>query len=153
MTINERTSLLPKDYQKNYIIPIPQDDENNNVSDSNNNSNSMDNDVLREYDSFALTKAELNKYIDDPWWVRMRYGCFVTCWIVCLVALAISLYIAGDAVQHGYCITRETVTNASTTPVAAVNILPVSSSTGAGAGGDQPSSSIVFALLSGQQVA
>uniref|UniRef100_A0A2M4AFB4 Putative alpha amylase catalytic domain family found in maltase n=1 Tax=Anopheles triannulatus TaxID=58253 RepID=A0A2M4AFB4_9DIPT len=153
MTINERTSLLPKDYQKNYIIPIPQDDENNNVSDSNNN-NSTDNGVLQEYDSFALTKAELNKYIDDPWWIRMRYGCFVTCWIVCLVALAISLYIAGDAAQHGICVTRETVTNASTPVAAAVNILPpVSSSTGAAAtNGDQPSS-IVFALLSGQQVA
>ncbi|XP_050085207.1 uncharacterized protein LOC126571036 [Anopheles aquasalis] len=153
MTINERTSLLPKDYQKNYIIPIPQDDENNNVSDSNNNNNNnnstIDNGVLREYDSFALTKAELNKYIDDPWWIRMRYGCFVTCWIVCLVALAISLYIAGDAVQHGICVTRETVTNAST-PVAAVNILPVSST--GDTSGDQPSS-IVFALLNGQQVA
>lgn len=80
----------------------------------------------------------------------MRYGCFVTCWIVCLVALAISLYIAGDAVQHGICVTRETVTNASTPVAAAVNILPVSS-TGADASGDQPSS-IVFALLSGQQV-
>lgn len=32
MTINERTTLLPKEYQKTYSIAIPQDDLNNNVS-------------------------------------------------------------------------------------------------------------------------
>ncbi|XP_058129305.1 uncharacterized protein LOC131284886 [Anopheles ziemanni] len=101
MTINERTSLLPKEYQKTYIIPIPQDDENNNVS--NNNNNTDDNGVLREYDSCALTKDELNKYIDDPWWIKMRYGCFAFCWVVCLIALVISLYIAADALQHDQC--------------------------------------------------
>lgn len=98
MTINERTSLLPKEYQKTYSIAIPQDDENNNVSNI-----STDNGVLREYDSHALTKDELNKFIDDPWWIKMRYTCFATCWIVCLIALAISLYIAADALQHDHC--------------------------------------------------
>lgn len=113
MTINERTSLLPKEYQKTYIIPIPQDDENNNVSNNNNNTN--DNGVLREYDSCALTKDELNKYIDDPWWIKMRYGCFAFCWIVCLIALAISLYIAADALQHDHCGTNGAVNNTQTT--------------------------------------
>lgn len=101
MTINERTSLLPKEYQKTYIIPIPQDDENNNISNNNNNMN--DNGVLREYDSCALSKDELNKYIDDPWWIKMRYGCCVFYWTVCLIALTISLYIAADALQHDHC--------------------------------------------------
>ncbi|XP_052889615.1 uncharacterized protein LOC128297938 [Anopheles moucheti] len=98
MTINERTTLLPKEYQKTYSIAIPQDDVNNNISNSTN-----DNGVLSEYDSYALTKDELNKYIDDPWWVKMRYGCFATCWIVCLIALGISLYIAADALRHDVC--------------------------------------------------
>lgn len=97
MTINERTSLLPKEYQKAYSIAMPQDDVNNNVSAS------LDSGVLSVYDSYALTKDELNKYITDPWWVRMRYGCFATCWIICLVALAISLYIAVDAMLHDHC--------------------------------------------------
>lgn len=38
MTINEKTRLLPKDYQKSYVIPIPQEDINNN----NNNNNDSD---------------------------------------------------------------------------------------------------------------
>ncbi|XP_058128848.1 uncharacterized protein LOC131288045 [Anopheles ziemanni] len=113
MTINERTSLLPKEYQKTYIIPIPQDDENNNVS--NNNNNTDDNGVLREYDSCALTKDELNKYIDDPWWIKMRYGCFAFCWIVCLIALVISLYIAADALQHDHCGANEAHNHTQTT--------------------------------------
>lgn len=106
MTINERTALLPKEYQKTYIIPMPQDDENNNVSNDNNNNNNNtteDNGVLQEYDSYALTKDELNKYIDDPWWIKMRYGCFSLCWIVCLIALAISLCIAADALRNDHC--------------------------------------------------
>ncbi|XP_049285299.1 uncharacterized protein LOC125764762 [Anopheles funestus] len=107
MTINERTTLLPKEYQKTYSIAIPQDDVNNNISNSTN-----DNGVLSEYDSYALTKDELNKYIDDPWWIKMRYGCFATCWIVCLIALAISLYIAADALQHDLC--GASLTNNST---------------------------------------
>uniref|UniRef100_A0A182VYR4 Solute carrier family 3 member 2 N-terminal domain-containing protein n=1 Tax=Anopheles minimus TaxID=112268 RepID=A0A182VYR4_9DIPT len=98
MTINERTTLLPKEYQKTYSIAIPQDDVNNNISNS-----TIDNGVLSEYDSYALTKDELNKYIEDPWWIKMRYGCFATCWIVCLIALGISLYIAADALQHDHC--------------------------------------------------
>ncbi|XP_058059786.1 uncharacterized protein LOC131210542 [Anopheles bellator] len=146
MTINERTSLLPKDYQKTYIIPIPRDDENNNSSDGNNNDNS----VLREYDSCALTKAELNKYIDDPWWIKMRYGCFAFCWIVCLVALAISLYIAADALQHDICGTAQVsnaTTQMSTTPASSSGVPGVSANPPTA--GESPPS-VVFALLSQQ---
>ncbi|KFB38279.1 AGAP000586-PA-like protein [Anopheles sinensis] len=136
MTINERTSLLPKEYQKTYIIPIPQDDENNNsnckaleltkwflpflidmhcvvlVINKPHAADVIDDkvpmykdDKTTTYisDSCALTKDELNKYIDDPWWIKMRYGSFAFCWIVCLIALAISLYIAADALQHDHC--------------------------------------------------
>lgn len=148
MTINERTSLLPKEYQKTYIIPIPQDDENNNVS--NNNNNTDDNGVLREYDSCALTKDELNKYIDDPWWIKMRYGCFAFCWIVCLIALAISLYIAADALQHDHCgtepITDGKINQTQTTSFvseATGNLLDIVSST-------TTTTSLVFPLLTQQ---
>uniref|UniRef100_A0A182IMS9 Solute carrier family 3 member 2 N-terminal domain-containing protein n=1 Tax=Anopheles atroparvus TaxID=41427 RepID=A0A182IMS9_ANOAO len=50
-----------------------------------------------------MTKAELNKYIDDPWWINLRYRCSAFCWFVCLLALAISLFIAADALQHDPC--------------------------------------------------
>uniref|UniRef100_A0A182M2H4 Solute carrier family 3 member 2 N-terminal domain-containing protein n=1 Tax=Anopheles culicifacies TaxID=139723 RepID=A0A182M2H4_9DIPT len=140
MTINERTTLLPKEYQKTYSIAIPQDDMNNNISNSTN-----DNGVLSEYDSYALTKDELNKYIDDPWWIKMRYGCFATCWIVCLIALGISLYIAADALQHDHC--GDTFTGNGTSlpsilaPVDSASMNPFSNV--------EPSTppSIVFALL------
>uniref|UniRef100_A0A182P819 Solute carrier family 3 member 2 N-terminal domain-containing protein n=1 Tax=Anopheles epiroticus TaxID=199890 RepID=A0A182P819_9DIPT len=145
MTINERTTLLPKEYQKTYSITIPQDDLNNNVS------NSSDNGVLCEYDSYALTKDELNKYIDDPWWIKMRYGCFATCWIVCLIALGISLYIAADALQHDTCGTPLT-NNGTVSP--AVLSLPGSSIVSSSPSpladvpaGSTPPSSIVLTLL------
>lgn len=145
MTINERTSLLPKEYQQTYIIPIPQDDENNNVS--NNNNNTDDNGVLREYDSHALTKDELNKYIDDPWWIKMRYGCFATCWIVCLLALAVSLYIAADALRNDPC--GAPITNGDTNRSTQTTATPFVSGV---ALNDAPSTptSVVFALLTQQ---
>ncbi|XP_035894745.1 uncharacterized protein LOC118504418 [Anopheles stephensi] len=143
MTINERTSLLPKEYQKTYSIAIPQDDVNNNVSNSND-----DNGVLSVYDSYALTKDELNKYIDDPWWIKMRYGCFATCWIVCLIALGVSLYIAADALQHDHC-GASLVNNGTSTPT--TTPIPGSSinSTTNPFANTEPSTppSIVFALL------
>ncbi|XP_039452177.1 uncharacterized protein LOC120431087 [Culex pipiens pallens] len=95
MTINEKTRLLPKDYQKSYVIPIPQEDINNN----NNNNNDSDYD----YGSYALTKAELSSYIDDPFWIRVRYVCFSLYWLLCLVALFISCYIAVSALESGLC--------------------------------------------------
>ncbi|XP_050071400.1 uncharacterized protein LOC126559307 [Anopheles maculipalpis] len=153
MTINEKTSLLPKEYQKTYSITIPQDDVNNNISNSNN-----DNDVLSVYDSYALTKDELNKYIDDPWWIKMRYGCFATCWIVCLIALVVSLYIAADALQHDHC-GATLVNNGTSTPA---SLISDSSSSSSSSGiistttnpfaNTEPSTppSIVFALLNQQ---
>lgn len=97
MTINEKTRLLPKHYQKSYVIPIPQDDINNN----NNNNNSDGSDY--DYGSYALTKAELSSYIDDPFWIRVRYICFSLYWLLCLVALFFSCYIAMSALESGVC--------------------------------------------------
>lgn len=93
MTINEKTRLLPKEYQKSYVIPIPQEDLNNNTSES----------ILREYDSYALTKEELTKYIQDPFWNRVRYISFSLYWILCLIALLTSFYIALGALDGGFC--------------------------------------------------
>lgn len=97
MTINEKTRLLPKDYQKSYVIPIPQDDINN-----NNNNNIIDGSDY-DYGSYALTKAELTSYIDDPFWIRVRYICFSLYWMFCLVALVTSCYIAVSALESGTC--------------------------------------------------
>lgn len=96
MTINEKTRLLPKDYQKSYVIPIPQDDINN------NNNNIIDGSDY-DYGSYALTKAELTSYIDDPFWIRVRYICFSLYWMFCLVALVTSCYIAVSALESGTC--------------------------------------------------
>uniref|UniRef100_A0A1Q3F270 Putative alpha amylase catalytic domain family found in maltase n=1 Tax=Culex tarsalis TaxID=7177 RepID=A0A1Q3F270_CULTA len=96
MTVNEKTRLLPKDYQKSYVIPIPQDDINNNNNNNNNGSE-------YDYGSYALTKAELSSYIDDPFWVRVRYVCFSLYWLLCLVALFVSCYIAVSALESGRC--------------------------------------------------
>uniref|UniRef100_A0A182Q134 Solute carrier family 3 member 2 N-terminal domain-containing protein n=1 Tax=Anopheles farauti TaxID=69004 RepID=A0A182Q134_9DIPT len=150
MTINERTSLLPKEYQKTYSIAIPQDDENNNISNSID-----DNGVLREYDSHALTKDELNKFIDDPWWIKMRYGCFATCWILCLVALAISLYIATDALQHDHCgapgTNGSTVLPPTDLPLSPVSLISTANPlTGGVDASVTPPAPAVFALLSQQ---
>lgn len=93
MTINEKTRLLPKDYQKSYVIPIPQEDINNN----NNNDSDYD------YGSYALTKAELSSYIDDPFWIRVRCICFSLYWLLCIVALITSCYIAVSALEGGLC--------------------------------------------------
>ncbi|XP_021693515.1 uncharacterized protein LOC110674122 [Aedes aegypti] len=93
MTINEKTRLLPKEYQKSYVIPMPQEDLNNNTNDS----------ILQEYDSYALTKEELAKYIEDPFWNRVRYICFSLYWILCLAALLASCYLAVEALENGFC--------------------------------------------------
>lgn len=94
MTVSEKTRLLPQEYQqKSYVISIPQEDLNNNTTTS----------LISEYDSCALTKDELAKYIDDPFWNRVRQICFSLYWLVCLVALAISCYIAASALQTGFC--------------------------------------------------
>lgn len=94
MTINEKTKLLPKEYQKSYVIPIPQEEDlNNNTSAS----------IIQNYDSYALTKEELNKYIEDPFWNRVRYICFSLYWLLCIVALFTSCYLAAEALESGLC--------------------------------------------------
>lgn len=94
MTINEKTKLLPKEYQKSYVIPIPQEeDPNNNTSAS----------ILQNYDSYALTKEELTKYIEDPFWNRVRFICFSLYWLLCIVALCCSCYLAAEALDSGIC--------------------------------------------------
>lgn len=94
MTVNEKTKLLPKEYQKSYVIPIPQEEDlNNNTSAS----------ILQNYDSYALTKEELNKYIEDPFWNRVRYICFSLYWLICIVALICSCYLAAEALDSGLC--------------------------------------------------
>lgn len=93
MTISEKTRLLPTEYQKSYVIPIHQEDVNNNTNLS----------FLSEFDSNALTKDEVDKYVDDPYWVRVRNICFSIYWLLCLVALVISCYIAFSALETGYC--------------------------------------------------
>ncbi|XP_058813497.1 uncharacterized protein LOC131677618 [Topomyia yanbarensis] len=93
MTVNEKTRLLPKEYQKSHVIPIPQEDLNNNTTTS----------LISEFDSYALTKDELAKYIDDPFWNRVRHICFSLYWLLCLVALVISCYIAVSALGSEFC--------------------------------------------------
>lgn len=94
MTINEKTKLLPKEYQKSYVIPIPPEEDPNNNTDSS---------ILQNYDSYALTKDELAKYIEDPFWNRVRYICFSLYWVLCLVALFCSCYLAAEALESGLC--------------------------------------------------
>ncbi|XP_055524507.1 uncharacterized protein LOC129718110 [Wyeomyia smithii] len=94
MTVNEKTPLVPQEYQKkSYVISIPQEDYNNNTTTS----------LISEYDTYALTKDELAKFIDDPFWNRVRQICFFLYWLICLVALAISCYIAASALEAGFC--------------------------------------------------
>ncbi|XP_065077698.1 uncharacterized protein LOC135700959 [Ochlerotatus camptorhynchus] len=92
MTINEKTKLVPKENQKSYVIPIPQEeDPNNNTSAS----------ILQNYDSYALTKEELTKYIEEKFWNRVRYICFSLYWLLCIVALFCSCYL--EALDSGLC--------------------------------------------------
>lgn len=144
MTINEKTRLLPKDYQKSYVIPIPQEDINNN----NNNNNNIDGSDY-DYGSYALTKAELSSYIDDPFWIRVRTICFSLYWLFCLVALITSCYIAVSALESGTCTaplngdTNNSLVPPSTiTPVPNSN--PIISAT-------DDSSTVIFRLLSQTQ--
>lgn len=140
MTINEKTRLLPKDYQKSYVIPIPQDDINNN----NNNNNNIFDGSDYDYGSYALTKAELTSYIDDPFWIRVRYICFSLYWMFCLVALVTSCYIAVSALESGTCTAPlNGDTNNSLIPPTIAPTDPIISATDDG-------STIIFRLLSQQ---
>lgn len=93
MTINEKTRLLPKEYQKSYVITIPQEDLNNNTGEI----------IVSKYETYALTRDELAKYIQDPYWKRVRRICFSLYWIFCLIALLSSFYIAVEAIEGGFC--------------------------------------------------
>lgn len=127
MTINEKTRLLPKEYQKPYVIPMPQEDLNNNTGDS----------ILQEYDSYALTKEELAKYIEDPFWNRVRYICFSLYWILCLVALLTSCYLAFEALESGIC-DVDSAGNGSaivTNGTATIITIPTAATTGVAADG------------------
>ncbi|XP_055616599.1 uncharacterized protein LOC129762397 [Toxorhynchites rutilus septentrionalis] len=93
MTVNEKTHLLSKMHQKPLVIPIPQEDLNNNNAVG----------LTCEYDSYALSRDELAKYIVDPFWTRVRYLCFSAYWLLCIVALIISCCIAFSALDHGFC--------------------------------------------------
>lgn len=95
MTINEKTRLLPKDYQKSYVISISSQEE-----DLNNNTSST---IIQDYDSYALTKEELAKYMEDPFWTRVRCICFSLYWLLCVVALCCSCYLAAEALDAGIC--------------------------------------------------
>lgn len=142
MTINEKTRLLPKEYQKPYVIPMPQEDLNNNTSES----------ILREYDSYALTKEELAKYIEDPFWTRVRYICFSLYWLLCLVALLASCYLAVEALESGFCdvdiagVNGSSMLNANGTALPPTTIVPVSMAAGPIASADD--SGVVLRMLS-----
>lgn len=142
MTINEKTRLLPKEYQKPYVIPMPQEDLNNNTSES----------ILREYDSYALTKEELAKYIEDPFWTRVRSICFSLYWLLCLVALLASCYLAVEALESGFCDVDiaggngSSMLNANGTALPPTTIVPVSMAAVPGAAADD--SGVVLRMMS-----
>lgn len=141
MTINEKTRLLPKDYQKSYVIPIPQEDINNN----NNNNNDSDYD----YGSYALTKAELSSYIDDPFWIRVRYICFSLYWLLCLVALFISCYIAVSALESGLCTGGPTLNGDGNSSLGSTTVITPDQTTEATlVSATDDGSGVIFRLLS-----
>lgn len=41
----------------------------------------------------AMTKAELMKYANDPFWVKLRWALFILFWLVWLAMLVVSIYI------------------------------------------------------------
>ncbi|EDS26131.1 conserved hypothetical protein [Culex quinquefasciatus] len=141
MTINEKTRLLPKDYQKSYVIPIPQEDINNN----NNNNNDSDYD----YGSYALTKAELSSYIDDPFWIRVRYICFSLYWLLCLVALFISCYIAVSALESGLCTGGPTLNGDGNSSLGSTTVItPIQTTEATLVSATDDGSGVIFRLLS-----
>lgn len=93
MTVSENTQLLPKEYQKSYVVPIPPMELNNNSRTSSNT----------EHGPYALSKDELTKYIDDPHWMQVRKICFSAYWLMCLIALGIACYITVSALENGFC--------------------------------------------------
>ncbi|KXJ76775.1 hypothetical protein RP20_CCG008993 [Aedes albopictus] len=137
MTINEKTRLLPKEYQKSFVIPMPQEDLNNNTSDS----------ILQEYDSYALTKEQLAKYIEDPFWNRVRYICFSLYWILCLVALLTSCYLAFEALESGICEVDGTV-NGSTTVTNGTSTIISIPTVATSTGGADDASGVVLRMIS-----
>lgn len=144
MTINEKTRLLPKDYQKSYVIPIPQEDINNN---NNNNNNNNDSDY--DYGSYALTKAELSSYIDDPFWIRVRYICFSLYWLLCLVALFISCYIAVSALESGLCTGGPTLNGDGNSSLGSTTVItPIQTTEATLVSATDDGSGVIFRLLS-----
>lgn len=137
MTINEKTRLLPKEYQKSYVIPMPQEDLNNNTSDS----------ILQEYDSYALTKEQLAKYIEDPFWNRVRYICFSLYWILCLVALLTSCYLAFEALESGICEIDGTVNGSTIVTNGTSTIISIPTIT-TSTGGADDASGVVLRMIS-----
>ncbi|XP_058457772.1 uncharacterized protein LOC131434729 [Malaya genurostris] len=135
MTVNEKTRLLPKEYQKSYVIPIPQEDLNNNTTTS----------LINEFNSYALTKDELAKYIDDPFWSRVRQICFSLYWLLCLVALAISCYISVSASSNKFC---DAISNGSQTDdlTSSSSVMTISASMEIGC--NTENANIMFPLLS-----
>lgn len=144
MTVSEKTRLLPQEYQKSYVIPIPPTSE----EDPNNNTPI----VIREHDSYALSKAELSKFIDDPFWTRVRYICFSFYWLVCLVALILSCSIAVNALQSGFCDDiggdnySTTTTTSTMTDNAETTAIPTIVTAAAAVGADN--SGVVLRMLS-----
>ncbi|XP_055599541.1 uncharacterized protein LOC129748810 [Uranotaenia lowii] len=121
MTVSEKTPLLPQEYQKSYIIPIQAPEDFNNNPDPS---------LTEQYDSYALTKEELNKFINDPCWIRIRYVCMSIYWVVCLSALFISCFMAFTALENGFCDAAMNKSSSSSvaadngTDVLATTILP-----------------------------
>lgn len=91
MTINEKTRLLANGNQKPYVVQIPQEDVNNNTA------------IEEDFDSNALTKAELDKYINDPNWIQYRRICAMLYWFLWLVALFYGIFLVMEASNSGLC--------------------------------------------------
>lgn len=91
MTVSEKSPLLiHQQCQQSYVIPIPPEDNAGAAADN-------------QIGPYALTKDQLDRYRNDPFWVKMRYICFCGYWLVCLVALLVSCYIAVVALENGIC--------------------------------------------------
>lgn len=99
--------------------------------------------------SYALTKAELSSYIDDPFWIRVRYICFSLYWLLCLVALFISCYIAVSALESGLCTGGPSLNGDSNSSLGSTTVITPDQTTEATlVSATDDGSGVIFRLLS-----
>jgi len=66
----------------------------------------------------GMSKKELMRYANDPFWIRLRRGLFVLFWLVWFGMLLASVFIIWDAVSHGGCTGKEKTGPGAVTTVA-----------------------------------